>query len=101
MVATTLRKPMRTSDYAFRIGGDEFALLLPQSGTEQAAAMGRRLRAACAATIEPLRLGVSLGLHYGLAVFPDDGEQQEILIRVADERLYQLKNNAQPPAPAG
>ena len=101
MAAATLRKSMRTSDYAFRIGGDEFALLLPQSGTEQAATMSRRLRAAYAATIEPLRLGVSLGLDYGLAVYPDDGEQQEILIRVADERLYQLKNAAQPPAAAG
>jgi len=100
MAAATLRKSMRTSDYAFRIGGDEFALLLPQSGTEQAATMSRRLRAAYAATIEPLRLGVSLGLDYGLAVYPDDGEQQEILIRVADERLYQLKNAAQPPAAA-
>jgi diguanylate cyclase (GGDEF)-like protein len=101
MAATTLRKSMRTSDYAFRIGGDEFALLLPQSGTEQAAAMSRRLRAAYAATIEPLRLGVSLGLDYGLAVYPDDGDQQEILIRVADERLYQLKNMPQSPAPTG
>jgi diguanylate cyclase (GGDEF)-like protein len=101
MAATTLRKSMRTSDYAFRIGGDEFALLLPQSGTEQAAAMSRRLRAAYAATIEPLGLGVSLGLDYGLAVYPDDGEQQETLFRVADGRLYQLKNMAQSPAPTG
>ena len=92
MAAKTLQKSMRTSDYAFRIGGDEFALLLPQSDTEQAAAMSRRLRAAYEATIEPLHLGVSLGLDYGLAVYPDDGEQQEVLIRVADERLYQLKN---------
>jgi diguanylate cyclase (GGDEF)-like protein len=94
MAATTLRKSMRTSDYAFRIGGDEFALLLPQSDPEQAAALTRRLRAAYAATIEPLRLGVPLALDYGLAVYPDDGDQQEILIRVADERLYQLKNTA-------
>ena len=99
MAATTLRKSMRTSDYAFRIGGDEFALLLPQSDTEQASAMSRRLRAAYAATIEPLHLGVSLGLDYGLAVYPEDGEEQEVLIRVADERLYQLKNAAQPPFP--
>jgi diguanylate cyclase (GGDEF)-like protein len=98
MAATTLRKSMRTSDYAFRIGGDEFALLLPQSDTEQATAMSRRLRAAYAATIEPLHLGVSLELDYGLAVYPDDGEQQEILIRVADERLYQLKNQPRSPA---
>jgi diguanylate cyclase (GGDEF)-like protein len=100
MAATTLRKSMRTSDYAFRIGGDEFALLLPQSDTEQAATLSRRLRAAYAATIEPLRLGVPLALDYGLAVYPDDGEEQEILIRVADERLYQLKNATRSPGPA-
>ena len=100
MAATTLRKSMRTSDYAFRIGGDEFALLLPQSDTEQAAALSRRLRAAYAGAIEPLRLGVPLALDYGLAVYPDDGEQQEILIRVADERLYQLKNAARPSGPS-
>jgi diguanylate cyclase (GGDEF)-like protein len=100
MAASTLRKSMRTSDYAFRIGGDEFALLLPQSDTEQAATMSRRLRSAYEATIEPLHLGISLGLDYGLAVYPDDGEQQEILIRVADERLYQLKNATQPSAPS-
>ena len=92
LAATTLRKSLRTSDYAFRIGGDEFALLLPQTDTEQAAALSRRLRAAYTSSIEPLQLGVSLALDYGLAVYPDDGELEEVLIRVADERLYQLKN---------
>jgi diguanylate cyclase (GGDEF)-like protein len=99
MLATTLRKSMRTSDYAFRHGGDEFALLLPQSDTEQATAMSRRLRAAFAATIEPLGLGIPLELDYGLSVYPDDGEHQDILFRVADERLYQLKNLPRSPVP--
>jgi diguanylate cyclase (GGDEF)-like protein len=92
MAAATLRKSLRTSDYAFRIGGDEFALLLPQTDTEQAATLSRRLRAAYASSIEPLNLGIPLALDYGLAVYPDDGELQDVLIRVADERLYQLKN---------
>jgi diguanylate cyclase (GGDEF)-like protein len=92
MAASTLRKSLRTSDYAFRIGGDEFALLLPQSDTEQAAALCRRLRATYSDSIEPLNLRIPLALDYGLAVYPDDGELQEVLIRVADERLYQLKN---------
>jgi diguanylate cyclase (GGDEF)-like protein len=100
MAANTLRKSLRTSDYAFRIGGDEFAILLPQSDTEQAAILSRRLRAAYASAIEPLRLGIPLGLDYGLAVYPEDGEQQEIMIRVADERLYQLKNSGRTPTPA-
>jgi diguanylate cyclase (GGDEF)-like protein len=92
MAASTLRKSLRTSDYAFRIGGDEFALLLPQSDPEQAGALSRRLRAAYAAAIEPLHMGIPLALDFGLAVYPEDGELQEVLIRMADERLYQLKN---------
>src|SRR5262249_40861159 len=96
IAATTIRKSMRTSDYAFRIGGDEFALLLPQSDTEQAAALSRRLRAAYAAAIAPLQLGVALALDYGLAVYPEDGDRRDTLIRVADDRLYQLKNASRP-----
>ena len=90
--ASTLRKSLRTSDYAFRIGGDEFALLLPQTETEQAAALSKRLRVAYADTIQQMHLDLALALDYGLAVYPDDGDQQEILVRIADERLYQLKN---------
>jgi diguanylate cyclase (GGDEF)-like protein len=100
MVAETLRKSMRTSDYAFRLGGDEFALLLPQSDPEQAAALSRRLRAAYAAAIESLHMDVPLALDYGLAIYPDDGDLKEVLIRVADERLYQLKNGSQAAGPA-
>ncbi len=105
--ASTLRKSLRTSDYAFRIGGDEFALLLPQSDPEQAATLSRRVRSIFESAIAPLRLGVSLGLDYGLAIYPQDGEQREVLIRVADDRLYQLKQanrggaeTPQRPAPA-
>lgn len=94
IAAATLRKYLRTSDYAFRIGGDEFALLLPQSHEEQATALSHRLRAAFAASIEPLRLGVPLALDYGVAVYPDDGDKKEVLIRVADERMYRLKSES-------
>jgi diguanylate cyclase (GGDEF)-like protein len=99
IAAATLRKSLRTSDYAFRIGGDEFALLLPQSDTEQATTLCRRLRVAYADSIEPLNLRIPLALDYGLAVYPDDGALQEVLIRVADERLYLLKNGTRAPWP--
>jgi diguanylate cyclase (GGDEF)-like protein len=99
--AGTLRKSLRTSDYAFRIGGDEFALLLPQSDPEQAATLSRRVRANFEAAVQPMRLEVPVGLDYGLAMYPQDGDQKEVLIRVADERLYQLKhsNRARSAAP--
>jgi diguanylate cyclase (GGDEF)-like protein len=97
--AQTLRDSLRTSDYAFRIGGDEFALLLPQTDSEQAMALARRLRAAFSEQIEPMRLGVAVGLDYGVAVYPEDGGQKEALLGVADERLYQWKTYRQPGRP--
>ena len=94
--AQTLRDSLRTSDYAFRIGGDEFALLLPQTDSEQAMALARRLRATFSDQIEPMRLGVAVGLDYGVAVYPEDGGQKEALLGVADERLYTWKTYRRP-----
>jgi len=104
-VAATLRKSLRTSDYAFRIGGDEFALLLVQSDKDQAAILAQRVRANFAAATESLQIPAALNLDYGLAVYPEDGDQKEVLLRVADERLYEMKHSqreaaAPPRAPA-
>lgn len=91
-VAVTLKKALRTSDSAFRIGGDEFALLLPQTDPPQALALSRRVEAVFAETLQPMQLGVSVTMDHGVANFPQDGEQADQLIRVADERLYRLKH---------
>ncbi len=98
LAASTLRHSMRTSDYAFRIGGDEFALLLPQADSEQAGILGRRIHTNFAAVLQPQRMDLPLGLDYGLAVYPQDGDQTSILMKTADERLYQMKyaNRPQP-----
>ncbi|HXN25257.1 MAG TPA: GGDEF domain-containing protein [Candidatus Dormibacteraeota bacterium] len=92
LAAATLRKSLRTSDYAFRIGGDEFALLLPQTDVEQASGLGRRIRAAFEEAMQSLNLTVSVTLDHGVAVYPQDGEEGDVVIRVADERLYRLKH---------
>jgi diguanylate cyclase (GGDEF)-like protein len=91
LAASTLRHSMRTSDFAFRIGGDEFALLLPQSDAEHAATLGRRVHTNFAGVLQPQQMDIPIGLDYGLAVYPQDGDQAEMLLRVADERLYQMK----------
>src|SRR5437870_2582947 len=90
--ATTLKKALRTSDSAFRIGGDEFALLLPQTDAEQALALSRRVETVFAEMLRPLQLSVGVSMDHGVATFPQDGEQADQLIRVADERLYRLKH---------
>jgi len=98
-VAAAARDTLRSSDFAFRIGGDEFAVLLPDCGRERCAALGRRLRTRFDALVRGLRLEVPLTLDYGIAVFPADGEQREDLVRVADRRLYEMKKPALEGAP--
>jgi diguanylate cyclase (GGDEF)-like protein len=90
--ASTLRKSLRTSDYAFRIGGDEFALLLVHSDSEQANTLARRIRANFGSAVQVMQASVGLGMDYGIAVFPGDGDQKDALIRIADQRLYEMKH---------
>ena len=91
--AATLKKALRTSDSAFRIGGDEFALLLPQTDAQQALALSRRVETVFAEMIRPLQLEVTVSMDHGIAIFPQDAEQADQLIRIADERLYQQKHD--------
>ncbi|HKT48562.1 MAG TPA: GGDEF domain-containing protein [Candidatus Acidoferrales bacterium] len=90
--AATLRKALRTSDSAFRIGGDEFAVLLPQTDPAQTTALSRRIGHVFAETLLPLQLAITVIMDHGHANFPQDGDRADELIRVADERLYHLKH---------
>ena len=90
--AATLKKALRTSDSAFRIGGDEFALLLPQTDTPQALALSRRVETVFAEMVQPLQLAVGVSMDHGVAIFPQDAEQADQLIHIADERLYRQKH---------
>jgi diguanylate cyclase (GGDEF)-like protein len=96
LAATTLRKTLRASDTAFRIGGDEFALLLPQTDLEQATTLCRRVRSQYETELRPLRLGVGVTLDFGISIYPQDGDQQRALLSLADERLYELKHAGRP-----
>jgi diguanylate cyclase (GGDEF)-like protein len=92
LAASTLRKTLRASDFAFRIGGDEFSLLLPQTDPEQAVTLCRRVRAQYEAEVQPLKVGVGITLDFGIAVYPQDGDQKSDLMGLADKRLYELKH---------
>jgi len=97
--AATLRKALRTSDSAFRTGGDEFALLLPQTDLAQASALSRRIGVVFSELLRPLNLSVSVSMDHGVATYPQDGDQRDHLIRLADERLYHFKHNSHAVAP--
>ena len=89
--AATLKRALRTSDFAFRIGGDEFALLLPQTDSSQASALSRRISVVFAEMVRPLNLSISVTMDHGLSTYPQDADQRDQLIKIADERLYRSK----------
>jgi diguanylate cyclase (GGDEF)-like protein len=82
---------MRGSDAAFRIGGEEFAIILIETDKAGALAMAERLRQ----TIERVQFfddGGRVTLSLGVATLPVDARDGEGLLRQADRALYEAKN---------
>src|SRR5881275_2600832 len=86
--AATLKKALRSSDSAFRIGGDEFALLLPQTDAQQALALSRRVEAVFVEILQPLQLQVAVSMDNGNAMIHADGNLQ--LQRLEDLDKYRF-----------
>jgi len=84
---------LRGEAFLARIGGDEFAIIMPVVGTPaDAASLARRV---IAAVIEPLVMDtaiVQFGVGVGIAVSPNDGDQADDLMRRADRALYRAKS---------
>jgi diguanylate cyclase (GGDEF)-like protein len=90
-VTRAIRESIRGSDHGFRIGGDEFAVLLPQSDTPNAQGLGQRIADKFNNHAKSLAPDVDSGLNFGVASFPSDGESVKKLFEVADQNLYTHK----------
>ncbi|HEX9094652.1 MAG TPA: diguanylate cyclase [Candidatus Dormibacteraeota bacterium] len=91
-LATRLAIPLRASDTIARIGGDEFAWILPRVASRDSAA--RIVRKLLRNHVENLVVGprrIGVGLSTGLALYPDDGQDADTLMRKADLALYAAK----------
>jgi diguanylate cyclase (GGDEF)-like protein len=91
--AEQIRVELRGSDVAARYGGDEFALILPDTSAAGALDVGQRIIAALAERPyqAPGRGPIPLGASVGVASFPADGGTAPELIAGADAALYRVK----------
>ncbi|MCZ2151925.1 MAG: GGDEF domain-containing protein [Bryobacterales bacterium] len=89
-VAATLQRNCRSADYAARMGGDEFVVVLPDAAAQEADGFAERLRAAVEETISGMGIqGVSMSV--GISQYPVHGREPEQLLEEADRRMYMDK----------
>ena len=93
--AGLIRQSARETDVVARFGGDEFALILPDTGSEGAAAVGDRIRDKVDAHgfLQRDGLNIHLTVSVGVATLPDVAASAEGLIQAADEAMYHVKEH--------
>ena len=92
-VGECLRESLRLVDAAFRYGGDEFAILLPQTSREAGLRVARRI----AQVLRHRRwlpeegIQVELRASIGVSVYPADGANPQLIVQRADDMMYAVK----------
>jgi diguanylate cyclase (GGDEF)-like protein len=93
-VGNVVKAACRRIDFAFRYGGDEFVIVLPQASKENAFVVARRLHKLIGETRWLTNEG--LDIHFtasiGVASYPSDAKTKVELLHLADEAMYAVKN---------
>jgi diguanylate cyclase (GGDEF)-like protein len=91
-VGSVLKTSVRESDFVGRAGGEEFLILLPDTGVAAAQRVAENIRAAVAEITTPL-IERPITASMGIAVLPDHAGDWNSLLRHADRALYAAKSN--------
>jgi diguanylate cyclase (GGDEF)-like protein len=94
VIGDIIKSNLRLIDYAFRYGGDEFVVLLPQTSKENAVSVVRRVKDLLTSKtfFTDENMNVKVTASFGVATFPSDGRTRKEILRMADEAMYLVKN---------
>ena len=93
-VARASLETIRVCDIPCRTGGDEFAILLPQSERRGSDVLAERIVRRFEEYARPLAPSAPVGIDYGISIFPEDGHDTTSLFAAADRSLYANKQKA-------
>lgn len=92
-IAPRLNKQLRQTDTLCRMGGDEFAVILPQTNRKESELVAKKILAACAESMMIDQNKIKLGISIGIALSPENACDCDTLIRYADIAMYQAKKS--------
>jgi diguanylate cyclase (GGDEF)-like protein len=94
-IGQAIKDNCRLIDYAFRYGGDEFVILLPQTSKENACRVAHRVHKLIRETLwlTKSNLNVRITASVGVAAYPADSQTKAELLHLADEAMYVVKNS--------
>lgn len=96
-MAQIIQSQIRTNDFAFRYGGDEFVVILTQTTVDKAQAVAERIRLAVeqkSFVVEGGPADLKLTVSIGLAGFPDHAKTSQDIIQLADDAMYFAKSKS-------
>ena len=91
LAAERLQHAVRSNDVVARIGGDEFAILIEHLPGDDTRAPVEKVEREFRDPFQIDRQSFTVGITVGVSVAPDDGREPELLLRIADERMYAAK----------
>lgn len=91
-----MKTSIRTSDTLARFGGDELVLVMPETDLDSAEVLLKRLQQGVFGLHLPG--GIQIGISYGIAGFPVDGNDMDDLVNLANKRMYESRASTNQPA---